>query len=45
MEAIPAEQLDRIRPIVDAVVTKILVYSAMLPDDAPTAADFTPPQE
>jgi len=42
MEAIPAGQLERIQPIVEAVRASIARLSQSLPDDAPSAVDFDP---
>ncbi|HME08560.1 MAG TPA: hypothetical protein VKG25_16005 [Bryobacteraceae bacterium] len=44
-DAIPPDQIERIQPTVRAVVASILRLSLSLPDDAPSAADYSPPEE
>ena len=44
MEAIPSDQLERIQPIVQSVRDSIRHLSRLLPDDAPSAVDYSPPE-
>jgi hypothetical protein len=42
MDAIPVDQLERIRPLVDAVLASIRRLTEHLPDNAPIATDYVP---
>jgi hypothetical protein len=42
MDAIPADQLERIRPLVESVAASIRKLIESLPDDAPLAPDYLP---
>jgi hypothetical protein len=42
---IPEDQLARIRPVVDELLTKIRALTAQLPDESDSAVDYSPTGE